>query len=285
MTQTRRFENTLRFREVGKCIYCGTTESLTDEHIIPLSLNGTMLLPKASCNECAKKTSLYERRVTKGFMQNARIVGKLKTRKPKGRPKSLFMRLQDKKNQVITKELLVENCISDLHLPMFIPSRFLEGTLFRKEGAEIRGFFTIFVGSEASNLAGFLEKHDAKGMQGEARVDAISFGRLLAKIAHGYLVAEEGIFPAEQSPILPIILGNATDISDWIGSCDKCPLDESATADDLFHSIALITNPDHELGAAKIVYIKLFAGWGAQITYAVVARVIERRPIVGQLSP
>ena len=42
---------------VGRCIYCGSTDTLTDEHIIPLALNGTGLLPKSSCVACAKITN------------------------------------------------------------------------------------------------------------------------------------------------------------------------------------------------------------------------------------
>jgi len=36
-------------RRIGKCIYCGSTEALSDEHIIPLGLNGAWILEQASC--------------------------------------------------------------------------------------------------------------------------------------------------------------------------------------------------------------------------------------------
>lgn len=46
---------------VGHCIYCGRTKAeLSDEHIIPLSLNGHLILPKSSCATCAKFTQKIE---------------------------------------------------------------------------------------------------------------------------------------------------------------------------------------------------------------------------------
>jgi 5-methylcytosine-specific restriction endonuclease McrA len=48
---------------VSACIYCGATEpdtKLTDEHIVPLSLGGTLILPKASCLACARQTGKLE---------------------------------------------------------------------------------------------------------------------------------------------------------------------------------------------------------------------------------
>lgn len=44
---------------IGQCIYCGATElksgarRFTDEHIIPLVLGGNLVLPQASCPDCA----------------------------------------------------------------------------------------------------------------------------------------------------------------------------------------------------------------------------------------
>ena len=48
---TRITENreTLRAASVGSCIYCGATDQLTDEHIIPLALGGRFVLPDSSC--------------------------------------------------------------------------------------------------------------------------------------------------------------------------------------------------------------------------------------------
>ena len=59
------WENILghRYPPVGKCIYCGSdggAKGLSDEHMVPFSLGGDAVLPKASCAACATETSKIE---------------------------------------------------------------------------------------------------------------------------------------------------------------------------------------------------------------------------------
>jgi hypothetical protein len=52
-----------RYPPVGKCIYCGSdggAKGLSDEHMVPFSLGGDAILPKASCAACATETSKIE---------------------------------------------------------------------------------------------------------------------------------------------------------------------------------------------------------------------------------
>ena len=62
-----------RFPRVGKCIYCGSTDKLTDEHVLPLGLSGTAVLPDASCTERAKITGKVEQDVLRGPMQQVGV--------------------------------------------------------------------------------------------------------------------------------------------------------------------------------------------------------------------
>ncbi|PQZ52124.1 hypothetical protein CQ052_03900 [Ochrobactrum sp. MYb15] len=49
------------FRPVNRCIYCGGSNGkLTDEHIVPFSLGGTIVLPKASCEDCQNRINVFE---------------------------------------------------------------------------------------------------------------------------------------------------------------------------------------------------------------------------------
>src|SRR6266478_5809071 len=82
-------ENTTRAPSAGLCIYCGRTEELTDEHVVPFALGGNLILPDASCSECNKITSAFEQRVLRGFMQHARVAGHFPTRRPKERPTTI----------------------------------------------------------------------------------------------------------------------------------------------------------------------------------------------------
>lgn len=71
------------FEGLGYCIYCGARDRpLTDEHIIPYSLNGNLVMMSASCTECAVHTSKVERWVTKDYFGPLRNALNLPTRRP-----------------------------------------------------------------------------------------------------------------------------------------------------------------------------------------------------------
>jgi hypothetical protein len=67
--------------KIDKCIYCGAVEGLTDEHIIPYSLNGDYVLQQASCLACCDITSRFEQEVTRNFLRPMRAYFGLKTRR------------------------------------------------------------------------------------------------------------------------------------------------------------------------------------------------------------
>ena len=47
----------VKFPGYGRCIYCGSTGPLKDEHIIPFSLGGKAVIEAASSGECKKVTN------------------------------------------------------------------------------------------------------------------------------------------------------------------------------------------------------------------------------------
>src|SRR5438270_6006604 len=64
----------LRIRPVGHCIYCGATDALRREHVVPLGLcpQRSTVLPAASCGLCAKITGDFERLVLRGTLRPIR---------------------------------------------------------------------------------------------------------------------------------------------------------------------------------------------------------------------
>jgi hypothetical protein len=82
----------LRFRPAWKCIYCGATGKkvrLGKEHVIPFSMGGKLVLPRASCFECAKKTRDIETYIGRKAFGNFRIRNRFPTRHPEERPEAL----------------------------------------------------------------------------------------------------------------------------------------------------------------------------------------------------
>lgn len=198
-------------------MYCGTIEDLTDEHIIPLALWGDIILPKSSCKSCAEITSKIERKVLKGFMQDTRNVANAPSRRKNKRPKSVERTLLNQDGTSFQKTFSLNESYSILTVPEFSKATIFGGATI-VQGINVIGHQQLAFGV---NMFEFLEDNNAQGIQESTSIDVISFARLLAKIAYGMAVLHNGIFPREESPILPIILNESDDVGFWIGSSDS----------------------------------------------------------------
>ena len=79
---------------VGRCIYCGDTEQLTIEHIIPYGLGGRIELPESSCRKCCKVTSVFEHTCLRTMYGPLRLLYDLPSRRKKKRPKTLQLKVK-----------------------------------------------------------------------------------------------------------------------------------------------------------------------------------------------
>ena len=79
----------VKFPGYGRCIYCGSTGDLKDEHIIPISLGGKAVIEKASCGGCEKVTSYLDGYLARHIYNEYRAHAGMKSRRPKQRPTSL----------------------------------------------------------------------------------------------------------------------------------------------------------------------------------------------------
>ena len=198
---------------VDQCIYCGRTDGLSDEHVIPYGLGRTAVLYAASCPTCKDKTSLWERRVLREMWLPFRTVLGMPTRHPKNRPKDFPARVR--RGGVVQDERVPLDKVSAVALfPKLPPPGVYED---RPPSDQFR-----VVGHVAIHA---IRKGTERNPARRAGVDAIeytvpahypAFLRLLAKIAWGYTVARFGI-GAVRPEILGIILGTDYDMGRWIG--------------------------------------------------------------------
>lgn len=202
-----------RAAPVGACIYCGATDNLSDEHVVPFALGGNLVLPDASCPRCAKITSRFERRVLRGFMLEARTTGKFPTRRPRHRP--IMVKVKVKRGGRLEEIVVPANeATGFMLLVRFDRATFVSGRP-PMHGLSLSGVETVGFGR---NLKEYADSLGTKTIQGSVTIDAISFARIIAKIGYGFAVAECGEFPRNECPVLPFILGTADDGGTWIGS-------------------------------------------------------------------
>ena len=265
MTMIIEARETYRFAPLGECMYCGSTSKLSDEHIIPYALSGNLVLPQSSCDKCAAITSRIERRVLRGFMFDARVVGNFPSRRKRDRPETLRAKLISEDDSIVEKEVGISESPAFLILPTFAPAAILNNQP-PVRGINIVGQETLHFGKDVNE---FVRDHGARGIQFGSKVEATELAQLLAKIAYAYLVAQMGLFPREETPLLRLLRGEADDGGCWIGSSDyKLQVEEKRPR----HALGIVPIQNAQGVKGFVVRVKLFANSGCT-GYEVAARV------------
>ena len=251
---------------VGFCVYCGSTQNLTDEHILPLALNGTAVLPKSSCQHCAKETGRIEQVLLRGSLWPARVFRDLKSRtKHRDAPKTYPV------TAVFgCKELELSIAIDKLPIlipfPIFAPPRVMSGKPLAN-GIDILGVDTICFGTSPEELVRELNANEIRIGKSE---NPNIFARVLAKIAYSYAYAEGALKDlAEPSPVVPAILGKSQNIGNWVGILDH----SNQSHPRALHRIELMHEEQRRLLLAEV---QLFADSQTPSYVVVLGRLSER---------
>lgn len=250
------------YKPVGKCIYCGSTENLSNEHIVPRGLNGNSVLPKASCEKCAKITSEFERDVLKNLFLDARVSLGLKTRNPEERPTFLNQTVIKDEKEVVLKlppnEHFTTVCLLEYPLPAYIDGRIY------KEAVEVMAYSIISLNKSPDEI---IKKYDISGIKHKSFLkNAYSFPRLIAKIAYAFTVAQFGLDDLEESFLPKTITGEDKGICKYVGTCT----DKIMRTQNTLHDIMLSVTENREI----VVRIKLFSSTEAP-EYLVIVGILK----------
>jgi hypothetical protein len=96
---------------VGHCIYCGSLDNLTKEHIIPSGAGGKYTLVDGPCDACAKITTKFEQDCLKRWFGPMRVrLGLASRRRPKSqRPTSIELTTRNRNTGKPTSRLMSKN--------------------------------------------------------------------------------------------------------------------------------------------------------------------------------
>ncbi len=206
-----------KYTDIGKCIYCNKTDlPLTDEHVIPLSLAGTMVLKNASCEECRKITSKYERNPIHENWIEARACLDYPSRRSKLKDMTFSMDVVLKDETETILQLNKDETLGITLFPEFpLPAFF--GNADYKYGAVWIALRTIGFGKV--DLKEFSDKHDIKQIIGSTKYKGNHFEIMITRIAYCAVVAYLGPNALSKNFVLPTILGEIDDVGYWLG-CD-----------------------------------------------------------------
>ena len=235
------------FDAVGSCIYCDAVdEKLTREHIVPLGLGGTFVLPASSCTACAGITSAFERKVLRGPMWAVRAHLQLKSRRAALAPKSAPL--------IVVRggeEELIELPLAAHPLLLMFP-RFAEPAVFgrgQKGGITMRGHATYYFGRNPRDVLSDLGADDFQLPQDYA---IVPFAQLLGKIAWSMAAAEGRLAQIDRTPgsLVGALIKTPDDIGRWVGTFPEAPAPQPG----VLHNVVPM-----EIGGYLVYHIQLFA--------------------------
>lgn len=208
---------------VPACVYCGSERQLTDEHIIPLSLGGVLILDKASCKACSEITKKLEQTVARDMFGRFRIRHGIRTRRPKIRPTHYDIGMVTPDGSRTVGHIPVKDYPSPVMM-----YKFGQPNMLRDVPRSVDTFvWTAYMITAEADVA--LETYRWDGRL-SLRAVPVEFARLLAKIGHCYAIAELGANSFH--PLAPdVILGRDAHIGEIVGG--DFPDTVTSTPDDL----------------------------------------------------
>lgn len=214
---------------LGFCIYCRCEGvRLTDEHIVPYSLGGAHILKGASCDACAKITSRFELKISRGLWGQARLSYGANSRRKKKQKKIQILfdgensgRYQWVQNQEVPAVFVF------YEMP---PAGILSGL---DSATDMSQHWTLKAISDTDRYEKFEARYKFKPAVSFAHQPK-EFGQLLLKIGYGQALTCLQIDDFE-AICLPYILGSSSNVSWLVGT----NFGSSAPLNDIGYSLGL----------------------------------------------
>jgi hypothetical protein len=242
-----------RSAPVGRCIYCGASEGLSAEHVIPYGLGGVLVLPAASCRACSEVTSALEHRLLRRAWWPYRRALDLTTRRPKEQPEDFPVTLKPKSGDPIEARLRAGDH-PILTLLLFPPPAVLQGE--QNNDAPVVGKVVIrrvaplpikvIVGGAERPL----KSHEK--IEYPINLDASDFARFLAKVGLGYAIFELGLAAFSELFLPNVVLGNGNGTLTFVGNPSRS-IQPVVIPDPALHGLML-----RREGSLCNVYVQLF---------------------------
>ena len=182
-------------RYIGHCVYCsndGSSEKLTDEHIIPLSFGGYQYLGAASCRQCRDETHAFEGQCCNTMFKALRVHRAIRTRRPKKRPTHLPVLVGVTPHGAPFEEIPVDHAPEFAQFPIFGPPLILTNE-YSFDRVDYQGAVVCLTTKDAKARQQQLQAEGRPGALAYAEIPLGQFMRALAKIAHCYVASQVGL--------------------------------------------------------------------------------------------
>lgn len=255
---------TFPFTNIGHCIYCDSTEEpLTREHVVAAGLGGNrgiideheaLVLQRATCETCREITRKIEEHYLKDTLNLGR--NRLELPRKERREASFTVDVQRDEGEWSKEKINFKQMDCALFVPSFRAAKILD--------PQADGTFDLWVGNTVT--AEPMSDPAITRYRYAVNLNVPTFARVLAKIAHGYLVASLG--PNGFRPLVrEMIQAEPEDYNYLVGGFapQDNPRDDSLP----LHFLAY-----REEGPYWLVGIQLFAQFGGPMNYVVTGEIL-----------
>jgi hypothetical protein len=263
----------------GRCIYCGSTKRLSNEHALPEGFGGMRILYKGSCECCRLKIFPVEKECL-GEMHAIRYRRGLGSRRLEWRRDTLTMwalRNWDGKEEVLPPgqnpiqkwekvEVPYEEHLTSLGLPVFNLPVMWRGLTVDQCG-EAESFIRPWSYEKLPNI------EPSTPIYTEINLDHLLLIRMISKIAHCYAVLSIGVDSFEPY-LTDLILGNDVSKAFFLVGGDPNHLPRMKT--NFQAEVAQVSGGSLPAGTI-VVAVRLFADLGAPAYYAVVGKQLNNQ--------
>lgn len=256
-----------RYPPVDRCIYCGGREvegGLTDEHIVPQSIGGALVLPRSSCCECAIPTGAVEGDFAGQALRPIRRQFKF-PQKSRGKAARLardaerFPVRMNGRTYLLPASLIPPLLLSFAYDP---PAALWGGN---SEGPMVGRLIMRDLPGYHRKIAALEQRSRNGKVRFPVKESAAVTARVLAKIAHAFAVANLGMngFRPLLLPFITDSEGEGIGLATYVGSALEDGEGKNPTGNDL-HEVSI---DDTGLGRGRyvVVRVQLWACFGFPI--------------------
>jgi hypothetical protein len=250
----------IEIRSINHCIYCdndSSAEKLTAEHVIPLSFGGHRILGAASCHACREETHAFEGQCCGTMFKALRVHQGVRTRRPKDRPTHLPVLAGETPHDAPIEQVPVDLAPGVAPFPILGPPQLMLG-IPPTDRIDVQGIIVCASTDDAVVRQAKLVEAGRPGALSYSSIPLSAFLRTLAKIAHGYVVANVGL-DGFKPLLVPLILGRTNILGWYVGGTGNIPMviprpEESQELHQIFPMTMTIRRVDY-----IAVQIRLFA--------------------------
>lgn len=243
----------------GRCIYCpGRPDS--DEHIIPQSLGGRLVIENASCKDCRRVTSEFERIVAREMYWPLRLTLGIKgSKKHKTERPTHWMGVLEDGDSIQDAPIEVGRFPAIYTVMEFAPPGLLIGLPMHSGNPEMK----LRLKASDTEIRALCDDLGVGNLKVEHTLQWAPFARMIAKICHAYAVSVVGL-EGMRFYLPELILGTSGHLSHHVGGLSD-PTHELKPPHDLGLAIQTFNGAPHIVGRTTLFGANRFPTYEAVV--------------------